>query len=234
MFLYSGDGTGRDDNRIFGHHVSQLFSVHLFHGCPVKKGRRGVKVTKGPDLGLGPTKSLIQQATNGIGGETPVIAVAPVDADWRDGRDRDQCNAAGPKRGSNLPKRRDEVKNILERLRQDDAVETIGWKDTRNAQIADDCGAWVGVIDMEYILARDPAAAKLPRIVIVTNFEHRAANVSRMIGEKSFDIQPINRLSAIEARGGAKRPGPGDLADSQTGQAADSAQSADQFARDRS
>src|SRR5688500_11135656 len=94
--------------------------------------------------------------------------------------------------------RRSHVVDVLEGLRQDDAIEAARRKRVRIGEIGDEAGLGVLWIDVEDIGFLD-AMTKPARVIRIQHLEDPTANGRSFVFEKAFDVIAVDRSAAITA-----------------------------------
>ena len=93
----------------------------------------------------------------------------------------------------------------MQRLREDDAIESARREGIRLAEIGKDGRQWIGRVNVEHVAAGDAAAAKPLRILGVEYLQTRAAYVRGVLREELFDVHTIDGCSAIVSPGATER-----------------------------
>src|SRR5262249_12564215 len=92
-----------------------------------------------------------------------------------------------------------QIKNEVQCLRQNNAIEQIRLDVLCCGEIDNAHGARRVRIDVKHIAPRHALAAKTDRIVVVRNFQDSPAYVVRMLLQKRFDEQTIDRSSEVKS-----------------------------------
>src|SRR5262249_41989682 len=103
--------------------------------------------------------------------------------------------------------RRARVVDVLQRLREQEAVESVGRDGVRGGEVGDDRRVTVRRDNVEDVLLSDVDAEAL-RVLRVLDLEHAAPNRRAVLVQEALDEIAVDRRSAIEAKAVAERRGP--------------------------
>ena len=88
---------------------------------------------------------------------------------------------------------------MMQGLREDDAIEAVGWNVFGPGKIRNDGRARLfGQIDD--VTPRDAVFAKFERVGIIANLEYATANILRMMRQEILDVIPVHRCSTLKAK----------------------------------
>jgi hypothetical protein len=124
----------------------------------------------------------------------------------------DQQDAATREALPRVLQRPVEVRDQLQGLDQDEAVEPTGGKGIQLREIGDDCGVGVRGVDVDDLDPGWSRVAKGLRISGVTHFEHVASNIPSTLGEEALDVKTIDGGPPVEAVVGAEGLAPAKIA----------------------
>ena len=138
-------------------------------------------------------------------GEPPIVGREQPRVDPRQGRNGRKQHSPGLQDAMGMTHRRLKIINILQGLRQNEAVVGIGRNMIGDRQIGDDRRILVLWIDIENVL-RPNVASVFPRVDAILDFEDVAGNVAGMGGEEIVDIISIDGCAPIGPVDIAERP----------------------------
>jgi hypothetical protein len=113
-----------------------------------------------------------------------------------------------------VPHRRLEVVDVLERLGEDEAVEGVARNVVGRREIGDDRRRGIRGVDVQHVAALDADAEALG-VPVVQHLEHPTADRTPLRGEKPVDVVAVDRSATIaapvvaERRRSANRSEPG-------------------------
>ena len=161
-------------------------------------------------------EDFLQHRPRGIGCDAPVLApgiTVPVTSRLARSVTGEEERAAGCEDPSELGDSSADVVDHLQRLRADDAVETVRGNSVGAREVGDDRRVRIGRHNVEDIAACHAIPAKRPRIPRVAELEHTSTDIGRMSGKKALDVVPVDRRSAIESETPAHRFKPAEAAE---------------------
>ena len=130
-----------------------------------------------------------------------------------DGNSAEQC-AAWPEDSVSILDRWLQVIDVLERLREDEAVEAARRHGIAGGEITDDRRVRIAGIDVEDVAALE-SGPETYGVVAVHHFEDTAANRGTLGGKEMLDVVTVDWCAAVapvmvaEGCGSADRPEPG-------------------------
>ena len=124
-------------------------------------------------------------------------AAAPLAAvDVADPGHREEQDAPRYEGLADVPQRRFEVVDQVQRLGQHDAVERLVGQGPVIGEIADDGRPRRVGVDVEHVGVRHAGAAEPSRVGVVAHLEHAAADVGGMGGEERLDVVAVDGSAA--------------------------------------
>jgi hypothetical protein len=95
------------------------------------------------------------------------------------------------------------VVDELKRLRQDEAIERIGWKAVEARKIGHDGRTCITGVNVDDVASLDSRAESFC-VPVVPDFKHSSGDIAGILAQELLDVKPIDRQSAIEPPNGAE------------------------------
>jgi hypothetical protein len=86
----------------------------------------------------------------------------------------------------------------MQSLSADDAVVSFARQTVRVREVPHDCGAGIAGDDVEDFTGDHAIAPEAPRIAVVPDLQHAAANIRGMSREERFNVVPVDWQAAVE------------------------------------
>jgi hypothetical protein len=194
-----------------------LFEVALrqfLRRHPDEEGDRCEDVPSAPDGNALRGEDTLEQPRACRRRQPPVLEPELQAVDATDDGDRAEQRAARLEDSMSMSDGCLQVVDVLERLREDEAVEAARRHGVGGSEIADDRRVRVATINVEDVAPVD-GGSETYGVVAVHHFEDTAANRGALGGEELLDVVAVDRYAAVasvvvaEGFGPADRPEPG-------------------------
>ena len=120
-----------------------------------------------------------------------------------------------PPGGKDRPEVRDRcarIVDVLQRLRDDDAVEALIGERAAHAEVRDDRRLRVRRVDVDDVALGDGRAAETERVRVIAHLEHPPLHCCGVTREEGLDVETVDRQPAVEAPVVAERTLPAQIA----------------------